>query len=48
MGVIQIIRRIKQYKNKINPELVDLGEKLLKIEETNLLECKKFLGVMEN
>lgn len=48
MGIIQIIRRLKQYKNKINPELVDLGEKLLKIEETNLLECKKFLGVMEN
>ena len=48
MGVIQIIRRLKQYKNKIDQALVDLGEKLLKIEETNLLECKNFLGEMEN
>lgn len=48
MGVIQIIRRLKQYKSKIDQTLVDLGEKLLKIEETNLLECKKFLGKMEN
>lgn len=48
MGVIQIIRRLKQYKEKINPKLVNLGEKLLKIEETNLIECKKFLGVTES
>ena len=47
MGIIQIIRRLKQYKNQIDQNLVNLGENLLKIEETNLLECKKFLGETE-
>lgn len=44
MGIIQIIRRIKQYASKISEETLSLGERLRKIEESNLEECKKFLG----
>ena len=44
MGIIQIIRRIKQYASKISEETLGLGERLQKIEESNLEECKKFLG----
>lgn len=44
MGIIQITRRLKQYENLISQDLKELGEKLLKIEEQNLIECRKFLG----
>lgn len=45
---IQITKELNRYENKIDQALVDLGKELLKIEETNLLECKKFLGVIEH
>ena len=44
MGIIQIIRRLKQYDGRIEPNILDLGKKLLHIEERNLEECKKYLG----
>lgn len=44
MGIIQITRRLKQYENLISQDLKELGEKLLKIEEQNLIECRNFLG----
>ena len=45
MGIIQITRRLKLYKNKVESEIYSLGEKLLATEERNLEECKKFLGM---
>ena len=44
MGIIQIIRRLKQYEGRIEQSVLDLGKKLLTIEERNLEECKKYLG----
>lgn len=47
MGVIQSIRRLKQYTGQVNPEITMLAQRLLNTEERNLDECKKFLGVCE-
>ncbi|MEG0895126.1 MAG: hypothetical protein RSE93_05375 [Oscillospiraceae bacterium] len=42
MGIIDIIRNLKKYKNA-KPEILEMGNSLLKIEERNLDECKKYL-----
>lgn len=47
MGIIQIIRRLKQYKDKVDSSFLELGQKLLEIEEHNLEKCKIFLGEKE-
>lgn len=44
MGVVQIIRRLKKYKNEVEKDVYQLGEKLLETEERNIDQCKKFLG----
>lgn len=43
MGVIEIIRKINQYKETVQAEYLHLAEKLQKTEESNLSEMKKFL-----
>jgi len=42
MGIIQITRRLKEY-GSADPEILYMGEHLLKIEQQNMEECKKYL-----
>ncbi|MFV0342551.1 MAG: hypothetical protein ACK5JH_06605 [Anaerocolumna sp.] len=42
MGVIDSIKKLKEYKGA-DAEILELGQKLLKFEEANIEECKKFL-----
>lgn len=44
MGVIQITRRLKEYKGSIDTNVQKLAEKLLSTEQHNIEECRKFLG----
>lgn len=44
MGIIQIIRRLKKYKNEVDSDVYNLGEKLLKTEQNNIEQLKKFIG----
>ncbi len=44
MGTIQMTKRLNQYKDKIDKEIYQLGKKLLKTEEHNIEDCKKFLS----
>lgn len=44
MGIIQIIRRLKRYKNEVDSDVYNLGEKLLKTEQNNIEQLKKFIG----
>lgn len=48
MGVIQIIRRMKQYKNQVSKNVYSLAQKLLDTEQRNLEDCKKFLGAQND
>ncbi len=43
MGVIEIIRKINQYKDSVQAEYLHLAEKLKKTEEANVSEMKSFL-----
>lgn len=43
MGIIQLIRRMKEYKGKVDDEVYGLADKLIKTEERNLQEGRKFL-----
>lgn len=43
MGVIEIIRKINQYKGAVKPEYLQLAEKLQKTEEANVSQMKQFL-----
>lgn len=43
MGIIQLIRRMKEYKGKVDDEVYALADKLIKTEEINLQEGRKFL-----
>ena len=45
MGIVQSIRRIKQYESDCDSEVKNIAQKLLKIEERNIQECPKWLGV---
>ena len=42
MGVIQITRKLKEYKNA-DEEILYMGEHLLKLEQQNIEECKRYL-----
>ncbi len=44
MGIIQITRRLKDYKGSIDKNVQSLAEKLLATEQHNVEECRKFLG----
>lgn len=44
MGIIQIIRRLKRYKNEVDSDVYNLGEKLLKTEQNNIEQLKEFIG----
>lgn len=43
MGIIQLIRRMKQYNGKVDKKVYSLADKLLKTEERNLQDGRKFL-----
>lgn len=45
MGIIQSIRKINEYKKENTDNLLDLAKKLLAIEQRNIQECPKWLGV---
>lgn len=42
MGIVEITRKLKQYK-EAEGEIYDLGERLLKFEEENIKQMKRFL-----
>jgi len=42
MGIIDITKKIKEYPN-VDKEILDLANKLLKLEQNNVEECKKYL-----
>ena len=42
MGIIDITKKIKEYHNA-DKEILDLANKLLKLEQNNVEECKKYL-----
>lgn len=43
MGIIQLIRRMNQYNGKVDKKVYSLADKLLKTEERNLQDGRKFL-----
>ncbi len=43
MGIIQIIRRLKQYNGNVDDDIYNLGKTLLDIEQYNVDECKEYL-----
>ena len=45
MGIVQSIRKINEYKNEAESNVIDLAQKLLAIEQRNITECPKWLGV---
>jgi len=42
MGIIDITKKINEYPNA-DKEILDLANKLLKLEQNNVEECKKYL-----
>ena len=42
MGIVDITKRINEYAN-VDREILDLANKLLKFEQNNVEECKKYL-----
>ena len=43
MGTVQMTRRLHQLSGRADGELVDLGQQLLKAEEQNIQQMKRFL-----
>ncbi len=43
MGTVQMTRRLHQYAGKADKELLELGNQLLRTEERNIQEMKRFL-----
>lgn len=43
MGTVQMTRRLHQFAGKADRELLDLGQRLLRTEERNIQEMKRFL-----
>ena len=43
MGVIQMVRKIRQYKNVVDGDILYLGERLLNFEKQNITNCMEFL-----
>ena len=44
MGISQITKKLDEYKDFVDKDVYSLGEKLLKVEDRNLADCRKFLG----
>lgn len=42
MGIIDITKKIKEYPNA-DKEILEIANKLLKLEQNNIEECKKYL-----
>lgn len=42
MGIIDITKKLKEYKSA-DTEILDLANKLLNLEQSNVEECKKYL-----
>ena len=43
MGAVQMTRRLHQLTGRADPALVELGQRLLRTEEQNIQEMKRFL-----
>ena len=43
MGAVQMTRRLHQFTGRADPALVELGQRLLRAEERNIQEMKRFL-----
>ncbi len=43
MGTVQMARRLHQYGGDVNPDVVALGQRLLRMEEQNIQQMKRFL-----
>ena len=43
MGIVDMTKKIKELKSEVSPEVLKLAEKLLKTEQSNVEEMKKFL-----
>ena len=43
MGTVQMTRRLHQFAGKADRELLDLGQRLLRTEERNIQDMKRFL-----
>lgn len=43
MGTVQMTRRLHQYTGSADRELLDLGKRLLRAEEQNIQQMKRFL-----
>lgn len=43
MGTVQMTRRLHQFTGRADPALVELGQRLLRAEERNIQEMKRFL-----
>lgn len=43
MGAVQMTRRLHQFIGRADPALVELGQRLLRTEEQNIQEMKRFL-----
>lgn len=43
MGVIDITKKINEYQMTADKDVIDLASSLLRIEEKNIEECKKYL-----
>ena len=42
MGAVQMTRRLHQFTGRADPALVELGQRLLRAEERNIQEMKRF------
>ena len=43
MGIVDMTKKIKELQSEVSPEVLKLAEKLLKTEQSNVEEMKKFL-----
>ncbi len=43
MGIVDMTKKIKELESDVSPEVLKLAEKLLKTEQSNVEEMKKFL-----
>lgn len=43
MGIVDMTKKIKELQSQVSPEVLKLAEKLLKTEQSNVEEMKKFL-----
>ena len=43
MGTVQMTRRLHQYRGEVDHKIFDLGQRLLRTEERNIQEMKRYL-----